>query len=169
MIDDELSKLISDMADTMQAAHGVGLAAPQVGVSRMLFLINWNHITEEDAKIKAYINPAILEFLGSRVEMQEGCLSLPEIWADVTRPSKVRVRYETLDGNSVEEVLDGLAARVFQHEYDHLIGILFIDRISPNARLKLKSGLQSILEGKVKPFDGTFDNSKPDHVALTVV
>jgi len=151
-IDDDILSLIEDMKDTMKVAGGVGLAAPQVGESRMLFLIDWSEI-EEGAEISAYINPEIIE-RGNKLEIkQEGCLSLPEIWADVNRQDWIRVRYETIDGEKQKEELTGLPARVFQHEYDHLVGILFIDRISSLERAQIKDKLQAIMDGRVKAFN----------------
>lgn len=152
-IDSEINELIDNMSSTMRFAKGVGLAAPQVGVSKMLFLIDWTEL-EENGKIKAYINPEILAHQGEMVSEQEGCLSLPEVWAEVDRKESVKVRYTNLEGEIVEEELTGLPSRVFQHEFDHLLGILFIDRISREERLKLKDKLQAIMDGEIKPFDG---------------
>jgi len=131
------------------------LAAPQVGESKMLFLIDWMHLVEEDGGIKPYINPEVVETGDSTTVEKEGCLSLPEIWAEVRRADRIKVRYTTLEGVEVAEELTGMPARVFLHEYDHLLGILFIDRISRSERARLKSGLQAILDGTVKPFDGS--------------
>ncbi len=149
------------MSDTIRLAKGVGLAAPQVGVSKMLFLMDWSHL-EDGGKIKAYINPEIIEFKGKTISEQEGCLSLPEIWADVDRPDGIKVKYETVEGQTIEEELTEMPARVFQHEYDHLLGILFIDRISRDDRLKLKDKLQAIMDGKIKPFDGETPSENDD-------
>lgn len=151
-IDSEVRKLVNDMIETMRAASGVGLAAPQVGISRQLFVIDWGAI-EPDSEGVAYINPEIIEKAGNNVSKQEGCLSVPKVWADVTRPDKVMVRYQNIEGELVEETLIGLPARVFQHEFDHLQGVLFIDRVTADVRKELKPGLQDILTGVVKPFD----------------
>ncbi len=159
-VDDEIKQLVEDMADTMQAANGVGLAAPQVGVSKMLMIINWSLVEEDDEinidkkpGIKAYINPEITESNGDIVESEEGCLSLPEVWGNVMRPDEIRISYMNQNGENVEEELYGFHARVFQHEIDHLFGVLFIDRMSPKDRALVKDNLQAILDGKVKPFD----------------
>ncbi|MBM3329977.1 MAG: peptide deformylase [Calditrichaeota bacterium] len=151
-IDAEVKRLIADMIETMQAAGGVGLAAPQVGRSLQLFLIDWGAM-QDGAEAVAYLNPEVLQAGGANVSKEEGCLSLPKVFAQVTRPDKVKVRYQTLDGRTVEETLKDLPARVFQHELDHLNGVLFIDRLTADIRKGLKEGLQSILDGRVVPFD----------------
>jgi len=154
-IDDDLLRLIDDMAETMRAAGGIGLAAPQVGVSRMVMVIDWSRWDEEHGTLQAYINPEILEY-GKKVETyDEGCLSFPKTSAKVPRPDHIKVRYQQIDGAIAEDELDEFPAHVFQHEYDHLLGILFIDRISPSERARIKDNLQAILSGAVKPFDGT--------------
>ncbi len=153
-VDDEVRKLAADMIETMRAASGLGLAAPQVGVSRQLFLIDWAVFPEENRpEAVVYINPEIVEKAGNNVSKQEGCLSIPKVFADVVRPDKVMVRYQNLAGETVEETLIGMPARVFQHELDHLHGVLFIDRVTADVRKELKPGLQAILTGVVKPFD----------------
>jgi len=154
-VDDEIKQLITDMTDTMQAANGVGLAAPQVGVSKMLMLINWSNLDEDrvEKKVTAYINPQILESGGELSSTEEGCLSLPEVWGEVKRPDYIRIKYQNQDGEEVEEDLRDFPARVFQHEIDHLFGILFIDRMSDSDRGEIKGQLQSILDGRTKPFD----------------
>jgi len=152
-VDDEIRKLAADMGETMRAASGLGLAAPQVGVSRQMFVIDWGVFEEVGGEVVAYINPEIVEKAGHNISKQEGCLSIPKVFADVTRPDKVMVRYMNLEGETVEETLIGMPARVFQHELDHLHGVLFIDRVTADVRKELKPGLQDILTGIVKPFD----------------
>lgn len=152
-IDNEVLELIRDMKDTVAEAGGVGLAAPQLGESRMLFLIDWSHL-EDGCDIIAYLNPEILESGGKMVSDDEGCLSFPQTVGEVTRPDSIEVKYQTIDGSWVIETLSDFPARVFQHEYDHLLGVLFIDRISLNERTKIKTKLQAILSGELKPFDG---------------
>jgi peptide deformylase len=159
-VDDDILTLIADMKEVVKAAEGVGLAAPQVGVSKMLFLIDWANLEDGDEEIIAYINPRIIERGDITVETAEGCLSLPEVWADVQRPDEIKVEYQTVDGVLHEKDLIGMPARVFQHELDHLLGILFIDRISSSERAELKEDLQAIMSGKVKPFDGTLPPKK---------
>lgn len=149
-----LKQLIDDMFETMYAANGVGLAAPQIDLPIRMFVIDASPFKETypdgEGFKKVFINPEILEFKGEIwADFQEGCLSLPDIHQDVARPSIVVVKY--LDENFVEhtEELDGIRARVFQHEYDHLEGKVFTDRLSPLRRTLLKRKLQDISAGKV--------------------
>src|SRR3989442_9950439 len=120
--DDRLRSLASDMRETMLAAPGVGLAAPQVGVPRRLFTFDSG---EEEG---AFANPEIVFRSEETVEAEEGCLSLPGIYYPVTRSLAVRVRAQALDGTPVEREAEGFVARIFQHEIDHLDGVLFLDR-----------------------------------------
>ena len=135
-----------NMIETMQINEGIGLAAPQVNVSKRMFVID-KELINEDWSAQAYINPEILNSEGSD-KYEEGCLSIPGIRADVIRPYRVSVRYKTLDGKDVEEELEGLLGRVFQHEYDHLQGVLFIDKISPLQK--------KLLEPKLKELQGAY-------------
>jgi len=159
-IDDCIRRLSDDMLETMHEAGGIGLAAPQVGVSKMLFIADWSKLPDDndpmkDAGFVVYINPAI-HTASDRILMQEeGCLSLPEVTAEVPRPDSIEISYQNLDGIEEREELTDYHARVFQHEYDHLRGILFIDRIDKKERAKIKSKLQDILAGRIKAFDGT--------------
>lgn len=164
-IDDDFRKLIQNMLETLHAAGGIGLAAPQIGISKMFLVIDWSQLNDENDPKKqegftVYVNPVIHGVGGNRTPQEEACLSLPKISAEVSRADNIEISYETLDGEEVKEELIGYHARVFQHEYDHLLGILFIDRISPAERKKLKTKLQDILAGRIKPFDGT-ETSEP--------
>ncbi|MBM3325562.1 MAG: peptide deformylase [Calditrichaeota bacterium] len=152
VVDETILRLIADMFDTLKATHGIGLSAPQVGVSKQLLIIDWDAIVKDES-MKAYLNPEILELGGANVSKEEGCLSLPKIFAKVTRPDKVKVRYTTVEGEVVEETLKDLPARVLQHEFDHLQGVLLIDRVTADVRKGLKPALQAILDGRVVPFD----------------
>ncbi len=143
-IDPWIEKLVDDMILTMQVDGGIGLAAPQVAESIALLVVDHSLIFE-DGKPTAYINPVILSAEGESV-MEEGCLSIPEIRAEVKRPEKIVLRYQTLDGASHEDQFDGLLARVLQHEIDHLNGVLFIDRISPLKKQMLKKELKAIAD-----------------------
>ena len=149
-----LPQLIKDMFDTMHASDGVGLAAPQIGKSIRLFVIDARPWADEDPRLadftKAFINPEIYERFGDEELFNEGCLSVPGIHEDVSRPTKVKIRY--LDENFVEhaEEYDGYAARVIQHEYDHLEGKMFVDRLSPLRRTLLKSKLAAMSKGRYK-------------------
>ena len=134
-LDDETLKTVEDMIETMITFEGLGLAAPQVGLSKRLFLFvaNPDSVTdeEEETEIKIVINPQILEREGEIVSY-EGCLSYPDHVAQVKRALKVKVKYQDANMEKVEEELSGMAARAFQHELDHLDGILFIDRMEPD-------------------------------------
>lgn len=126
-ITDDIKKFISEMFDMMYKSEGVGLAAPQVGRSLAIAVIDPSLGEDPSGKV-ALINPEILERKGEQYE-EEGCLSFPGISARVSRPTYVRVRYQTIDGEIVESEINGLLARVYDHEIDHLNGVLFIDRI----------------------------------------
>ncbi len=140
----ELQELAQNMIETMRLNDGIGLAAPQVNIYRRMFVID-KHLIQEDWEAEAYINPEILESEGAEA-FEEGCLSIPGIREEVVRPTKIRVRYQKLDGSQVEEMMDGLLARVFQHEFDHLEGILFTDKISPIKKKLLESRLRELEE-----------------------
>ncbi len=141
-VDDSVRTLAEDMIETMFAAEGIGLAAPQVGESVALCVVNMGLIVDQ-AEPKAFVNPEILSSDGS-VSMEEGCLSIPDIREDVTRPERIVVRYTDLGGVTREEACDGMLARVLQHEIDHLNGVLFIDRISPVKRKLLAKRLKKL-------------------------
>lgn len=151
----ELDMLIANLFDTMYAAHGVGIAAPQVGLSIRLFVVDASPFAEDDAPElkdfkKVFINASIEEEEGEKWEFNEGCLSIPDIREDVSRHATIHIRY--FDENWVEhrEKYDGLAARVIQHEYDHIEGKLFTDRLSVLRKAMLKSKLDAISKGQVK-------------------
>lgn len=143
-IDNELRKTIDDMIETMQEGEGIGLAAPQVALSKSFFVID-NSLIEEGGVPEAIVNPEILSSDGE-VVIEEGCLSIPGIREEVKRPEFIRVKYQDVQGNSHEEELDGLKARVFQHEIDHLHGIFFVDRIGAMKRKLLHKQLRQIAE-----------------------
>lgn len=147
-----LNELIDNMFETMYNASGVGLAAPQVGLSIRLFVIDADVLSDDYPECKgmkkAYINPRIVDHSEEVVTMEEGCLSLPGINENVARPIWVDVTYTDVEGNVHQERLDGWAARVFQHEYDHLEGHVFTDRISPIRRQFVKTKLMNISKGK---------------------
>ncbi len=138
-IDDEIRQLVADMYATLKAEPGVGLAAPQVGVSLQLALVDLSAGEDPDA-LMVMINPEIIEAEGEQRE-EEGCLSFPGIWGFVHRPARVKVRYQDLDGNWQEAEGTEFLARAFCHEIDHLNGELFINKMSP---LKRKMVLKTI-------------------------
>lgn len=128
-VDDAVRRLVDDMLATMYAAPGVGLAAPQVGVERRVIVVDVAGKDEKPQPI-ALINPEIVWQSDDTQVYEEGCLSLPEMYADVERPARVRVRYLDRDGAAQEIDGDGLLAVCLQHEIDHIDGVLFVDRIS---------------------------------------
>ena len=153
--DEELKEIIENMWETMYYSDGVGLAAPQVGKSIRIFLVDAGSGADEEPELmdfkKVFINPEIIEISGDKWVMNEGCLSLPEIREDVLRPDEVRIRYQDENFEEHEEVFKGFAGRIIQHEYDHLEGVLFVDYLSPLRKRLLKGKLNSITRGKVTP------------------
>jgi peptide deformylase len=149
-----LKQLIDDMYETMYAAEGVGLAAPQTGVSIRMFVVDANELSDDEPSAKGFrqtfINPEILERSGARVMRSEGCLSLPNMKADVLRENTVKVRYFDEDFVEHTQVFDGIIARIIQHEYDHLEGILYPDHLSPLKKKLLKRKLDDIRLGTNK-------------------
>ena len=152
---ENLPQLLDDMFETLhKCGNGIGLAAPQVGLSLKLFVIDLSVIEDDEHPEwadwkKVFINAEILETKGNDVTMEEGCLSLPGISGRVTRKDTVVIRYQ--DENLVEhtEEIPGYPARVVQHEYDHTLGHMFIDRMSPLSRQLIKSKLAKIEKGKM--------------------
>jgi len=132
--DDGLKNLVSDMFETMYAAPGIGLAAVQVGVPVRLLVIDLQEPEEEGGEPlrdpRVFINPEILWHSDEEVPYTEGCLSVPEQYAEVMRPDRIRARWRDVEGKSYEEEIDGLLAVCLQHEMDHLNGVLFIDHLS---------------------------------------
>ncbi len=128
VFDDELRRLVDDMFESMYVAHGIGLAAPQIGIPKRLTVIDLSFQKDPEEKI-ALINPEVVTKEGKIFE-EEGCLSLPDIREKVSRAARVKIRAQDLEGNWFERDADELLARAFQHEIDHLDGILFIFRIS---------------------------------------
>ena len=167
-----LNKLISNMWDTMYAANGVGLAAPQIGLSVRLFVIDATPFLDDENMSdfelnsiknfkKVFINPKIIEENGNYWDFNEGCLSIPEIREDVSRRSKIVIEYfdENFQSNKLE--LSGLAARIVQHEYDHIEGILFIDHISSLKKRLIRGKLNNISSGTIKvDYEMKFMNRK---------
>ncbi len=149
----DLQELIQNMYETMQKADGVGLAAPQVGLSIRLFVIDLNSLSDDMPEYKGYlhafINPRILEESEETELMEEGCLSVPGIHENVRRAKSVHVTYLDEQLQPHDEWIDGFAARVFQHEYDHLEGKLFIDHISGLRKQLIKKKLVAMAKGKI--------------------
>jgi peptide deformylase len=144
-VDDGVRALVADMFETMYAAPGIGLAAVQVGVPKRILVIDLQEPEEEDGEPvrdpRVFINPEIVEHSDQDVPYTEGCLSVPDQYAEVDRPDRIRARWLDLDGKPHDEVIEGLLATCLQHEMDHLEGILFIDHLS---RLKREMILKKL-------------------------
>lgn len=152
--DEALAPFVADMWETMYNAKGIGLAAPQVGKSLRIFLVDTEQVMDEkdiDKGVKkAFINAQIIDEDGNEWSYEEGCLSIPHIRGDVNRHEQVRIKYEDLDGNTYNEVYEGLNARVIQHEYDHIEGKLFTEKLKPLKKKMISRKLENIKKGKVK-------------------
>lgn len=150
-----LNDLIANMFETMSKADGVGLAAPQVGLSIRLFVLDLTPMADENEKYadykKTFINPEILTFSEDTCTMEEGCLSVPDIHENVSRSNSIRIRYQDEHFVNHEDTFEGYEARVIQHEYDHLEGKVFTDRVSPIRKQLIKSKLVGIAKGKTVP------------------
>ena len=149
-----LDQFIADMFETMYASNGVGLAAPQVNRNIRLFIIDATPYAEDfpgetDLK-KVFINAHIIEESGEEWSFNEGCLSIPEIREDVIRKPELRIQYYDENFNFHDDRIKGVLARVIQHEYDHLDGVLFVDLINPLRKMMLKRKLNDISKGLIK-------------------
>lgn len=148
-----LDELISNMFETMYSAEGVGLAATQVNRGIRLFIVDASPFEEElpetDDLKKVFINPYILEEEGDEWSFNEGCLSVPKIREDILRKPNITIEYMDRDFNLIEEKYDGVMARVIQHEYDHLEGKIFVDRVNPLRKMLLKRRLHDISSGNI--------------------
>ena len=153
--DEQLSELIKNMFETMYHAKGMGLAAPQIGQSLRLFIIDTKQVSDKDEKsdeegvVQTFINPEIIEKSGEEWKYEEGCLSIPFIHEDVIRPPKIVLRYFDEEFVEHEKSFEGMTARVIQHEFDHIQGILFVDYLKPLKKRFLKKKLESISKGLV--------------------
>lgn len=148
----DLKQLIEDMYETMHAAHGIGLAAPQIGKSIRLFVVDGTTLEDEPTLIDfkmAFINPTVIDETGTEWPFEEGCLSIPNIREEVFRNEKVRIKYFNEKWEPQEEEYSGMKARIIQHEYDHIEGKLFIDYLSPLKKRMLKGKLTNISKGDV--------------------
>lgn len=149
-----LKKLISDMKETLKVADGCGLAAPQVGVNLRVVLVDGTDLSDTYEYLKDFrrtmINPVVLEESKETCEYSEGCLSVPGVYAEVTRPSKIKVEYYNEDFEKVVEEFDRFGCRMIQHELSHLEGGLFVDEISPIRRKMMARKLQAISKGSVQ-------------------
>lgn len=157
-----LSAIIANMYETMYNAYGVGLAAPQVGMSIRLFIVDTEPFSDSDDLSKeekqqlkgfkrTFINATMLKEDGEEWGFNEGCLSIPEVREDVYRNERITIEYCDENFNKKTEVFEGLIARVIQHEYDHIEGILFTDHLTILKKTLIKKKLQNIMEGKSRP------------------
>lgn len=151
----ELPKLAENMFLTMEKANGVGLAAPQVGLSLRMFVVDGNGLAEDYPECKGVricmINPEVVEESKETNSKDEGCLSIPGVYESVKRPDWIVINYLDENLQEHEERFEGFAARMILHEYDHLDGKMFIDRVTPLRKQIIKGKLQSILKGKNHP------------------
>lgn len=148
-----LDELIDNMFETMYNSQGVGLAAPQIGLPIRVVVITLDCLSEDYPEYKdfneAYINPHIIEFDKSEeVSMDEGCLSLPGISEPVRRPTRIKVKYNDREWKEHEEWVEGYLARVMQHEFDHLEGVVFTDRLAPLRKQLIRKKMSNLLAGK---------------------
>ena len=143
-VDAEIRKLAEEMADSMYAADGIGLAAVQIGVPKRVIVIDLDQ-KEGKKNPRAFINPKILWASDETAVFEEGCLSVPEIWDDVERPARIKAEYLDRDGNTQVLEADGMLATCLQHEMDHLEGVLFIDHLS---KLKRSMALRKLQKAK---------------------
>ena len=149
-----IAKLLQDMKDTLAVADGCGLAAPQVGVNKRVVIVDGRELTDTYDYLKDFvrvmINPVIIEESEETCEYSEGCLSVPGVYAEVIRPSKIKVEYYNEKFEKVVEEFDRFACRMVQHELSHLEGNLFVDNISPIRRKMIARKLQAISKGSVQ-------------------
>ncbi|MFT4540952.1 MAG: peptide deformylase [Planctomycetota bacterium] len=141
--DDELKTTVEGMYKRMVASKGVGLAAPQIGLGKRILILN---PTGEEGDDLTLINPKITARTGDKVSMEEGCLSFPGIYGMVQRPDRCTVEAQNVDGELLTADYEGFISRIIQHEFDHLEGILLIDRVSPTDKLKNKAGFEELVD-----------------------
>lgn len=149
-IDDKTIEIIKYMFDTMKHANGIGLAANQIGWNKQIFVVDISQV-EGYEKIKpiTMINPKIVDKSSETISIEEGCLSIPDVRAEVIRPKEITIKYFDLDLNEQQIDADDLYSRVIQHEYDHLKGVLFTDLISDELKKQLKKSLNKIQKRKI--------------------
>lgn len=151
----DLEQFLTDMWDTLAESEGIGLAAPQVGKSIRVVVIDLDVLSDDMPEYKGfrhvYINPHILEYDDSETDsLEEGCLSLPAIHEKVTRPKRIRVQWLDEKFEQHEEWVEGYLARVMQHEFDHLEGKVFVDRVSPLRKQLIKNKLKALTQGRYR-------------------
>jgi len=160
-VDNEIIDLITNMFDTMRNANGIGLAANQVGADRKIFIVDLTKVEGyEDLKPIVFLNPKIVKHSEEQIVFEEGCLSIPDIRGDVERPETITIEYQDAELKEQTMDADNLLARVIQHEYDHLLGILFTDLVDDEMKKRFKKPLHRIRKRKIDiayPISKTFD------------
>lgn len=164
---ENLDQVVFDMFETMYDSDGIGLAAPQVGKSIRLFVIDASPLEDEEPEMKdfkkAFINPRIVEKSGDVSAFNEGCLSIPNLREEVVREPKINITYYDEEFNFYDEEYDGTLSRIIQHEYDHLEGVMFTDLVSPLKRRLIKGKLMAISKGK---FEASYKTRLPNNKIL---
>ena len=149
-----IEDILKNMYETMYNAQGVGLAAPQVGLDLSIFIIDTTPFCDDENNLiplkKEFINPEIIDYSGKDESFNEGCLSIPGLREDVIRKDQIKIRYSDKNFNQYTKIYEGINSRVIQHEYDHLMGVLFTDRVSTLKKKLLKSKLNKIKNGDVE-------------------
>lgn len=164
-VDNKTIELIKNMFATMRNANGIGLAANQVGADKAIFVVDISAVEDyEDSKPITIINPRIIERSEEKIEMEEGCLSIPEVRAKIERPKEITITYQDIDLKEHTVRAGDIMARVMQHEYDHLLGILFTDYLASEDKKKIKPQLEEIKNRKK-----TIDYPVSDHVAYRLM
>jgi len=147
----DVAELSEDMFETMKSASGIGLAAPQIGKSLKIFVVDASPLEDKNVNDfrQVFINPEIVEETGENWKFEEGCLSIPAIREEIERNKNLRIKYYDVNWEFHEDSFHGMKARIIQHEYDHLLGVLFTDYLTPLKRRLLKGRLGNISKGKV--------------------
>lgn len=149
----DIKQLVEDMFETLEAANGIGLAAPQIGKPIRLFVVDGTDIEDEpgmETFRMVFVNAQVVEETGTPWEFEEGCLSIPNIRERISRKEQLTIRYFDENWNPFEETFDGMKARIIQHEYDHIEGKMFVDYLTPLKKRLLKGKLSDISKGKVE-------------------
>lgn len=144
-VDDLVRETIASMFLTMYEDRGVGLAAPQVGIQKRILVINPTGDPAQASEELALVDPILVDRSGAPIRMEEGCLSFPGIFAEIERPDRCRVKALDVQGKPIEMELEGFPSRVVQHEYDHLEGVLLVDRMSPAEKVRHKAALEELV------------------------
>lgn len=144
-IDEDILTLLDDMVETMYETKGVGLAAPQVGVSKRIFVCD-----QGDGVVRKIINPVIIPLTQETIEYEEGCLSVPGIYKKVQRINQIQINYTNEKNEKVQEIVEGFLAVIMQHEFDHLEGTLFVDKVSPVAKRMISNKLKNMKKETLK-------------------